>query len=76
MHFDGVISGLTKWGAYVELHNTIEGLIHVTNMRDDHYDYVEEQYEMVGEHTHNVYRLDSRSKFSFGVDRIQRTIDF
>lgn len=75
--FDGVISGLTKWGAYVELHNTIEGLVHVTNMRDDHYDYVEEQYEMIGEHTHNVYRLGQQVRVQvLGVDRIQRTIDF
>ena len=49
--FEGVISSITKWGVYVELPNTIEGLIHVTNMRDDHYNYIEERYEMVGEHT-------------------------
>ena len=49
--FDGVISGITKWGMYVELPNTIEGLVHVTNMTDDHYDYYEERYEMIGMHT-------------------------
>ncbi|MDV9963362.1 ribonuclease R [Clostridioides difficile] len=75
--FEGVISGLTKWGAYVELPNTVEGLVHVTNMRDDHYDYIEEQYEMVGEHTRNVYRLGQQMKVRvLGVDRLQRTIDF
>ena len=75
--FEGVISGLTKWGAYVELHNTIEGLVHVTNMRDDHYDYIEGQYEMVGEHTRNVYRLGQQVKVRvLGADRLQRTIDF
>ena len=46
--FEGVISGITKWGAYVELPNTIEGLVHVVNMKDDHYEYREEQYELVG----------------------------
>ena len=49
--YTGVISGVTKWGMYVELPNTIEGLIHVANMRDDHYNYDESRYEMVGERT-------------------------
>ena len=58
--FEGVISGITKWGAYVELPNTIEGLVHVVNMKDDHYEYREEQYELVGEHFCNVYKLGQR----------------
>lgn len=75
--FDGVISGITKWGAYVELENTIEGLVHVTNMKDDHYDYMEEQYELVGSHTRNVYKLGQKVRVKvMGVDRLQRTIDF
>ena len=39
--YEGVISGLTRWGMYVELKNTVEGLVHVANMTDDHYDYDE-----------------------------------
>lgn len=75
--FEGVISGITKWGAYVELENTIEGLVHVTNMRDDHYDYWEEQYELIGEHTRNVYKLGQKVRVRvLGADRLQRTIDF
>lgn len=75
--FEGVISGLTKWGAYVELENTIEGLVHVMNMTDDHYDYWEEQYELVGEHTRKVYKLGQRVRVRvLDVDRLQRTIDF
>ena len=75
--FDGVISGITKWGAYVELENTIEGLVHVTNMTDDHYDYWEEQYELVGEHTRNVYKLGQQVRVRvLDVDKLQRTIDF
>ncbi len=41
--FEGVISSITKWGIYVELPNTIEGLVHVANMNDDHYEYIEER---------------------------------
>ena len=41
--FEGVVSGITNWGIYVELSNTIEGLVHVANMHDDHYDYYEDR---------------------------------
>lgn len=75
--FEGVISGITKWGAYVELPNTIEGLVHVVNMKDDHYEYREEQYKLVGEHFRNVYKLGQRVRVRvLGADRLQRTIDF
>ena len=75
--FDGVISGITRWGAYVELENTIEGLVHVTNMYDDHYEYFEEQYELIGAHTRNVYKLGQPVRVRvLGVDRLQRTMDF
>lgn len=75
--FEGVISGITKWGIYVELPNTIEGLIHVTNLYDDRYNYIEDSYEMVGEHTGKVYKLgQSVCVRVIGTDRLQRTIDF
>ena len=75
--FEGVISSITKWGIYVELPNTIEGLVHVTNMHDDHYDYIEERFEMVGEHTRKVYKLGQTVYIvATGTDRLQRTIDF
>ena len=75
--FEGVISSVTKWGIYVELPNTIEGLIHVTNMHDDHYNYIEETYEMVGERTGKTYRLGETVWVRvIGTDYLQRTIDF
>lgn len=75
--FEGVISSITKWGMYVELSNTIEGLVHVTNMYDDHYTYYEERYEMVGEHTNKVYKLGQTVNIRvLDVDKLQRTIDF
>ena len=71
--FEGVISSITKWGIYVELPNTIEGLVHVTNMHDDHYDYIEERFEMVGEHTRKVYKLGLTVNIvATGTDRLQR----
>ena len=75
--FEGVISSITKWGVYVELPNTIEGLIHVTNMYDDHYNYIEDTYEMVGEHTGRTYKLGQTVVVRvIGTNKLDRTIDF
>lgn len=75
--FEGVISSITKWGIYVELPNTIEGLIHVTNLYDDHYNYIEESYEMVGEHTGKTYKLGQTVIVRvIGTSKVERTIDF
>ena len=76
-YFEGVISGITKWGVYVELENTIEGLVHVVNMTDDHYEYYEERHEMVGMHTGKTYKLGQRVRICvLDTDRFLRTIDF
>lgn len=75
--FEGVISGITKWGAYVELPNTIEGLVHVVNMTDDHYEYWEDRLELIGERTHRVYKLGQTVRVRvLETDKIQRTISF
>lgn len=75
--FEGVISGMTKWGMYVELPNTVEGLVHVANMTDDHYDYYEDRYEMAGSHTGKVYKLGQKVRVRvLDADRMLRTIDF
>lgn len=76
-NFDGVISGITKWGVYVELENTVEGLVHVVNMTDDHYEYYEERHEMIGIHTGKTYKLGQRVKICvLDTDPFLRTIDF
>ena len=75
--YEGVISGITKWGMYVELPNTIEGLVHVANMTDDRYEYIEDRYEMQGIHTGKTYRLGQTILVRvIGADELQRTIDF
>ena len=75
--FEGVISSITKWGIYVELPNTIEGLIHVTNLYDDHYNYIEDRYEMVGEHTGKTYKLGQTVTIRvIDTNKLERTIDF
>ena len=75
--FEGVISGVTEWGFYVELPNTIEGLVHVTTLTDDYYHYQEATYEMVGEATNRRYKLGQKVKVMvMGTDQLLRTIDF
>ena len=75
--YEGVISGVTKWGIYVELPNTVEGLVHVVDLRDDHYNFIEQTYEMVGEHTGKTYKLGEKVRVRVSdADKLLRTINF
>lgn len=75
--FDGIISGVTSWGMYVELPNTIEGMVRVADIPGDYYYFEEENYQMVGEHTHKIYKLGQSIRVTVdAVDKILRTIDF
>lgn len=75
--YEGVISGVTKWGAYVELPNTVEGLVHVADMRDDHYELSEQSYELIGEHTGRRYKLGQTVRVRVtDADKLQRTVNF
>lgn len=75
--FEGVISGVTSWGMYVELPSTIEGMIRVSEMEDDYYIYDEERYQLIGEHTKKIYKLGQKVTVEVvNADKVQRTIDF
>lgn len=75
--YDGVISGVTGWGIYVELPNTVEGLVHVSKLPGDYFCYHEESCEMVGERTGRCYKLGMPVRITVdGCDRFNRTIDF
>lgn len=75
--FTGVISGITAYGMYVELPNTVEGMIHVNTMTDDYYYYKEETYEMEGEQKHRVFKLGQTVDIVVtDTDKLLRTIDF
>ena len=75
--YDGVICGITQWGIYVELPNTVEGLIHVSALAGDYFYYDEETCEMVGKETGASYKLGQRVTIQVkGVDRLARTVDF
>ena len=75
--FEGVISGITGYGMYVELENTIEGLVRLDRMYDDYYDSYPEQYRIVGQRTNKVYSLGQRvSIIVSDADYYEGTIDF
>lgn len=75
--FDGVISGVTAWGIYVELANTVEGLVHVSKLPGDYYYYDENKCEMVGDATGRAFKLGMPVRVRVeSCDRFNRTIDF
>lgn len=74
--YEGVISGMTGWGIYVELPNTIEGMVPVTSLKG-YYVYDDNHYEMVSETDGTVYKLGQKVRIVVtGTDKIMRTIDF
>ena len=76
-NFTGVISSVAAWGLYVELPDALEGMVHVTSLKDDFYHYVEESYELVGEVTGKRYKLGQTVEVTvIGTDELMRTIDF
>lgn len=75
--FEGVISGVTSWGIYVELPSTIEGMVHVSKLEGDYFYYKEDTYEMVGRDHGVSYKLGQRVKIVVDdVDMTTKTIDF
>lgn len=75
--FEGIISGITSWGMYIELPNTVEGMVRVEEIEGDYYFYDEENYMLVGEHTGKTYKLGEKIKIEvMATDKLLRTIDF
>lgn len=75
--FDGVISSITEWGMYVELPNTIEGMVRLDSLRDDHYEYDDMTYSLKGIKHGRVFRLGESVRIKVAdVDTYMRTIDF
>ena len=76
-HFAGVISGVTAWGIYVELPNTVEGLIHISKIPGDYYIFDENRYEIYGEKTNRTFKLGQTVRVTVhDVDYVSNTIDF
>ena len=75
--FDGIVSGVTAWGMFVELDNSCEGMIRAVNMTDDFYIYDENAMKLVGERFGKEYCLGQKVTIRVvGADRLTKTIDF
>ena len=75
--YEGMISSVTQFGFFVELPNTIDGLVHITELRDDYYHYDEKNLMLVGEMTGRTYKLSDKVKIRvLSCNKKERTIDF
>ncbi|UJF33051.1 ribonuclease R [Paenibacillus hexagrammi] len=75
--FEGIISSVTNFGIFVELENTVEGLIRLSDLTDDYYHYHEMHHALVGERTSRTYRIGDQAKVRVArVNMDERTIDF
>ncbi|MBE6030828.1 MAG: RNB domain-containing ribonuclease [Clostridiales bacterium] len=75
--FEGVISGVSNHGIYVELPNTIEGMVRLEHMNDDYYDCEPDKYRVIGRSTGNIYSLGEPVKVRVkNASKEPREIDF
>lgn len=75
--YDAIISGVTNFGFFAELDNTVEGLVHVSSLDDDYYQYDEETYSLIGKQTKRRFRLGDSVRIQVAkVDLEDRRIDF
>ncbi len=75
--YDAIISGVTNFGFFAELDNTVEGLVHVSSLDDDYYEYDEDTYSLIGKQTKRRFRLGDLVRIQVAhVDLEDRRIDF
>ena len=76
--YDGVISGITEWGLYVEINeNKCEGLVPIRDLEDDYYEFDEKNYCLMGRRTHRIYRLGDPIRIKVARANLERKqLDF
>lgn len=76
-NFEGIISSVTRFGIFITLPNTVEGLCHIKNMKDDYYEYYEKETYLLGKRTRKIYRIGDEVKVKLdSVDVENREINF
>ncbi|MGB7595398.1 MAG: ribonuclease R [Erysipelotrichaceae bacterium] len=74
---NGIISGVTRFGFFVSLENTVEGLVHIQNLTDDYYEFDPRGYSLRGSRTHRTFVLGQKIKIKVtGANKEKKTVDF
>lgn len=75
--FDGLVSSVASFGMFIELPNTIEGLVHISYLTDDYYDFHESQYALIGQRTGRMFRIGDEVRVKVvNVNVDEHTVDF
>lgn len=77
LEFDGIVSSAMPFGLFVTLENTVDGLVHISNMTDDRYDYIEDISALVGQTKHHIFTIGQPVKVEvIRVNKEERVVDF
>lgn len=75
--YKGIISSITQFGVFVELENTVEGLIRFENLGNEYFIYDEEKKQLIGEKTNKIYKIGDKVKIKvISASKVLRQIDF
>ena len=75
--YEGTVSGVTSFGVFVELANTVEGLVRVEDMRDDYYIFDDTNMKLVGKHTKKEYKMGDKVRVKvLNANKMLRRVDF
>ncbi|WP_349533527.1 ribonuclease R [Leuconostoc citreum] len=77
LEFEGVINSALKFGLFISLENTVEGLVHISNLTDDHYEYDEGHAALIGRSKHRIFQIGQKVRVKvLRVNKEERTVDF
>lgn len=77
LEFDGVVNSALKFGLFISLENTVEGLVHISNLTDDHYEYDESHAALIGRSKHHIFQIGQKVRVKvIRVNKDERTVDF
>lgn len=75
--YEGVVNAALKFGLFVSLENTVEGLVHISNLTDDHYDYDEKHAALIGRSKHHIFQIGQKVKVKvIRASKKDSTVDF
>lgn len=77
LEFDGVVNSALKFGLFISLDNTVEGLVHISNLTDDYYEYDEKHAALIGRSSHRIFQIGQKVRIKvLRVNKEEKTVDF